>query len=438
MTKAKGKSRVNYNINIGDRWANWTVIKELGIPESYNKQTLLVECICENKTTKVVDTFKFAKGNDSDLPKSCGCIGDPKVGDIYDNWIVLKNLGPISFEEIKKYEDIKYRSYHKDGKRKCLLQCCCENKTRYILDVYDLIEKRGPTSCGCKRIWPDTGIRRNELTKKYPEALDINKYGGAHSYTIIHGVKDNGRKRNISFSLNLSDLEIFEKFCLNDCFYCGFKPNWPETHNGIDRFDNSKAYIEGNCVPCCFKCNLAKRAETADEFKFRIIKLYNKTILGSEDIWFQNNIELKIGTLVSNGKNAGRRLTDLSKKYPDSYGLVKGSYAASVWDDVKCGIRSIFKSKKLTCDLDPLKSFENYIIQACNYCGLKPQFPHTRNGIDRIDSSKGYTENNCVSCCKFCNYAKGDHLLDDFKTWISLAYIHLDTTGWNIKGLNDC
>lgn len=43
------------------------------------------------------------------------------------------------------------------------------------------------------------------------------------------------------------------------------------------------------------------------------------------------------------------------------------------------------------------------MAQPCFYCGL----PHG-HGIDRIDSSKGYTEDNVRSCCEKCNYILGD------------------------------
>ncbi len=44
----------------------------------------------------------------------------------------------------------------------------------------------------------------------------------------------------------------------------------------------------------------------------------------------------------------------------------------------------------------------------CVYCGKKPsQGRHYKfNGIDRLDNTKGYTVQNCVSCCRPCNRAK--------------------------------
>jgi len=45
--------------------------------------------------------------------------------------------------------------------------------------------------------------------------------------------------------------------------------------------------------------------------------------------------------------------------------------------------------------------FEQLTSEPCRYCGEPP-----RNGIDRLDSSLGYIEANCVPCCKVCNYMK--------------------------------
>jgi hypothetical protein len=46
------------------------------------------------------------------------------------------------------------------------------------------------------------------------------------------------------------------------------------------------------------------------------------------------------------------------------------------------------------------------------------------NGIDRIDSSKGYELNNVVSCCKNCNSAKMELSIIDFKNQIKKIYEH--------------
>jgi len=37
------------------------------------------------------------------------------------------------------------------------------------------------------------------------------------------------------------------------------------------------------------------------------------------------------------------------------------------------------------------------------------------NGLDRVDNNKGYTIDNVVPCCRYCNFAKMD---TDLKEWI--------------------
>jgi len=44
------------------------------------------------------------------------------------------------------------------------------------------------------------------------------------------------------------------------------------------------------------------------------------------------------------------------------------------------------------------------VVDNCRYCGGLQD--RGFNGIDRIDSRLGYTVENCVSCCKMCNYMK--------------------------------
>ena len=74
----------------------------------------------------------------------------------------------------------------------------------------------------------------------------------------------------------------------------------------------------------------------------------------------------------------------------------------------------------------------------CVYCGAEPvvreyekqymqvtEEPFKHNGIDRIDPTKGYTTDNCVSCCSKCNYAKHDMSLEEYKEWLERSYEHL-------------
>lgn len=54
---------------------------------------------------------------------------------------------------------------------------------------------------------------------------------------------------------------------------------------------------------------------------------------------------------------------------------------------------------------------------ACIYC-KHIDLEVRVNGIDRLDSNKSYTAENCRACCKNCNYMKGTY---DPRTFIQLA-----------------
>lgn len=90
--------------------------------------------------------------------------------------------------------------------------------------------------------------------------------------------------------------------------------------------------------------------------------------------------------------------------------------------------RSTAKNRGIYFDL----TFDEYYEMAkkdCEYCGSPPeggywekssyrqewQDPFISNGIDRFDNSKGYSYNNCVSCCIDCNRAKNAMSVDKWK-----------------------
>lgn len=61
------------------------------------------------------------------------------------------------------------------------------------------------------------------------------------------------------------------------------------------------------------------------------------------------------------------------------------------------------KKNGLESDID-LEWCKVEMRKPCTYCGLM----HSSgvNGLDRMDSSKGHTKENCVPCCRECNQAK--------------------------------
>jgi len=51
------------------------------------------------------------------------------------------------------------------------------------------------------------------------------------------------------------------------------------------------------------------------------------------------------------------------------------------------------------------------------------------HGLDRVDNSKGYSLENCVTCCELCNRAKRALDLEEFETWIKKISDNLQNKG---------
>lgn len=90
------------------------------------------------------------------------------------------------------------------------------------------------------------------------------------------------------------------------------------------------------------------------------------------------------------------------------------------------------KRRNISFNLSKEEFFE-IVIQNCFYCGSEPSNnakskwsngDFVYNGIDRIDSFKGYIIENIVPCCWKCNNAKNNISLDDFDKWIEKVYKH--------------
>jgi hypothetical protein len=70
-----------------------------------------------------------------------------------------------------------------------------------------------------------------------------------------------------------------------------------------------------------------------------------------------------------------------------------------------------------------IDDFRTLTSKECYYCGELPQYahdgvtcstPYVYNGIDRVDNLIGYTLENCVTCCRICNWMKRTQSQSDF------------------------
>ena len=88
--------------------------------------------------------------------------------------------------------------------------------------------------------------------------------------------------------------------------------------------------------------------------------------------------------------------------------------------------------------------FRELISNNCFYCNIQPKDYNTyvtdgnkskairqesidrawikANGIDRVNSNKGYILSNCVTCCEQCNRSKLDYTIEEFLSKIKRIY----------------
>ena len=91
------------------------------------------------------------------------------------------------------------------------------------------------------------------------------------------------------------------------------------------------------------------------------------------------------------------------------------------------------EERNLSWDLTD-EQFDNITSQSCYFCGILPNNKtnhlHSNghfvyNGIDRLNNKLGYTIDNVVPCCKFCNRAKGTGTLEDFTIWLKHIKVNI-------------
>ena len=116
-------------------------------------------------------------------------------------------------------------------------------------------------------------------TNKLPE-------GVAAKNKVYANYRYSAERRGLEFRLTLEDAENYFQ---SECGYCGSPPdkttsfeglNGQYLYNGIDRIDNNEGYKLGNCLSCCYVCNLMKRDMSYDAFLRQTVKIAERLRLG--------------------------------------------------------------------------------------------------------------------------------------------------------------
>ena len=149
-------------------------------------------------------------------------------------------------------------------------------------------------------------------------------------------------------------------------------------------------------------------------------------------------IEWKVKHIIINKERIMRaaRLIQIDKKYKEK--LKSGNYQNGLikylYNRYKSG--AFHRKHEFLLSLD---EFKKLIFNNCYYCGCSPKIssnniiigrgnisepPLYYNGIDRLDSLKDYSTDNCVSCCSTCNYMKHTLTVSEFIKHINKIFIY--------------
>lgn len=190
-------------------------------------------------------------------------------------------------------------------------------------------------------------------------------------------IKKSAKKRNIEFNLEKKDAE---KLLTSPCFYCEYISD-EGLLGSIDRIDSKKPYNLDNCISCCNICNVMKGSLDINTFIKRCehICTYRGLIEG--------------------------------KLYPELFAI----HIADPYCQYKYRAKKK-KEKNEKIDFEMTETIFNKLQKKpCYLCGKKTnKNKKHKNGIDRVDSTLGYIENNIESCCGECNFMKNEFDLDNF------------------------
>jgi hypothetical protein len=212
---------------------------------------------------------------------------------------------------------------------------------------------------------------RDKNKEKMNEVNENKKNSKTQNYNVY---KRSAEYKNLEFTITYDEyVDIVDK----ECHYCGIIQD--KGFNGIDRKNQTKGYVADNCVSCCQMCNYMKGSTIDEVFLKRAEHI----------LTFQNRIPGKL--------------------YPECFSNHKGSSYNS------------YKTRALKKELEYILTMDEYndiTERGCFICGKESDDSH-RNGIDRMDNSKGYVLYNVNPCCGECNYMKKNYdyaeIMDKFE-----------------------
>jgi hypothetical protein len=255
--------------------SNLTVI-DISYDRSNKRSSKYLRCICEYG----VEHFYSFRDFGDRIKKGNKCFCSKRKNSRIQNGLKFNKVELVRFHKVENY----FTKTEKPRSR-TLWDCKCECGVEFVSEAARVI--RGSIkSCGCLKI--------EECKKKLKEINDSVEYSSDEEILLrnkTNSIRNGAILRNLEYRLTEA---LARELVNNPCFYCGNnevrdmkctrKRGYVKTSlSGIDRIDSSLGYIEGNVVPCCKTCNIAKYTQTVDEFKEWVIRVYDHLNLAKHE-----------------------------------------------------------------------------------------------------------------------------------------------------------
>lgn len=195
-------------------------------------------------------------------------------------------------------------------------------------------------------------------------------------------------------------------------------------------FDETPVNLLSIKFPCP-KCRKELKNQKSKSRDRLMEKKYIGKVYGSKKIIQHLGIKNKHRLWLTECINCGHKLNnriEYLKKFPNSRCINCKNRKKGCTGALYVFNEYIASAKKRNLIFDiSLQEFMEITSKNCTYCGAEPRLHNRTNlkysefyctGIDRIDNTKGYIKENCVSCCKTCNSLKLDRSIDEFKIHI--------------------
>lgn len=189
------------------------------------------------------------------------------------------------------------------------------------------------------------------------------------------------------------------------------------------------------------------------KFKNRVGERYGRLLVTShagkdarnKHLWLCKcdcgNEKVVVSDNLSSGKSnsCGCLLREFLKRKGNQYGLYEDRQEAMLKVQYSHLKRRHTKNNMVGVVID-YEKFKKLSKSKCKYCGteyskvIEDRLNESKsqkrlseeilkiNGIDRLDCNIGYTNENSVTCCKTCNFAKNTLSESEFYLWIKKIY----------------